>query len=87
MPDSTRTIPVTRAITLFAYMGALRNIGAPVDAGLRRARLPTLIEQGSHCWVPYRLLRLFIADMAYREGIPDLGSLGQSNSIETSLEP
>jgi len=25
--------------------------------------------------------------MAYREGIPDLGSLGQSNSIETSLEP
>jgi AraC-like DNA-binding protein len=64
---------VTRATTLAAYVRLLAKIGAPVEAGLRRARLPVLFDERPGAWISYAKLRAFIADMARREGLPDLG--------------
>ena len=44
-----------------------------MEAGLRRARLPTQFEQFPDGWVSYLKVREFTADIAAREGIPDLG--------------
>jgi AraC-like DNA-binding protein len=49
------------------------KIGAPVESGLRRARLPVLFRERPHAWLSYRQVRLFVADMAYREGACDRG--------------
>jgi len=68
-----KAFPLTRVTTLAGYVSTLIKVGAPVDAGLRRARLPVLFDERPDAWVPYRQLRNFISDMADREGIPDLG--------------
>lgn len=78
MPGLTKrcengAIPLTRATTLAGYVRFFRNLGAPVEAGLRRARLPLLFDERPDAWVSHLQLRLFLADMADREGIPDLG--------------
>ena len=75
-------IPITRAITLSNYVKTLRQIGAPVDTGLRKARLPTLYEELPRAWLPYANVRKFIANMASAEGIPDLGFRTLSNNFD-----
>jgi len=77
--------PLTKPPTLANYVSILRAIGAPVDAGLRRARLPTLFEEIPDAWLPYERLRYFTVDMASREGIPDLGLIPQASEIQTAL--
>jgi AraC-like DNA-binding protein len=67
-----KAFPLTRVTTLAGYVSTLIKVGAPVDAGLRRARLPVLFDERPDAWVPFRQLRKFISYMAYREGIPDL---------------
>ena len=80
-----RAFPLTKAPTLAGYVSVLRQIGAPVDAGLRRARLPTLFEEFPDSWMSYERLRIFTADMARREGIPDLGLIPQAADMQQSL--
>jgi len=57
--------------------------GAPVDAGLRRAGLPTLFEERLDAWISYERLQRFVADMAVRERIPDLGIRAMPRSLES----
>ena len=77
--------PLTKSPTLASYVSILRAIGAPVDAGLRRARLPTLFQEIPDAWLPYERLRYFTVDMASREGIPDLGLIPQASDTQTAL--
>ena len=79
--------PLTKSITLANYVRTLRAIGAPVDAGLRRARLPVLFEEIPNTWLPYKQQRMFIADMADREGIPNLGLVALSPDPRQVLVP
>jgi AraC-like DNA-binding protein len=78
-------IPITRCLTLLGYVQALRDIGAPVDAGLRRAGLPTLFEENLDSWLSVRKLRFFVADMAEHEGIVNLGHLTPSGDRQKTL--
>ena len=77
--------PLTKVPTLASYVSILRTIGAPVDAGLCRARLPTLFEEIPDAWIPYERLRYFTADMAEREVIPNLGLIPQASSLQHAL--
>ncbi|MFA3921058.1 AraC family transcriptional regulator [Ruegeria hyattellae] len=40
-----RALPLIRAAHLLTYTSSLRDIGAPVDRELKRAKLPTMIEE------------------------------------------
>ena len=79
--------PLTRVVTLAGYVQTLRGIGAPVDAGLRRAGLPTLFEECPSAWVPLARLQSFVADMAAREGLPDLGLLARPTALAQVVVP
>ena len=68
-----KQIPLTRSGTLLGYVQTLRAIGAPADAGLLRAKLPIFFEEDLDAWISFARLQRFVADMAGREGIPDLG--------------
>jgi AraC-like DNA-binding protein len=76
---------ITKTPTLASYVSVLRTIGAPVDAGLRRARLSTLFEEIPDAWVSYEQVACFTADMAVREGIPDLGLIPEAADLKRSL--
>jgi AraC-like DNA-binding protein len=84
-PNYMSAFPVTKTPTLASYVSILRAIGAPVDAGLRRARLPTLFEEIPDAWLPYERLRYFTVDMAEREGISALGLIPQVSDTQTAL--
>jgi AraC-like DNA-binding protein len=79
------TFPVTKTPTLASWVRVLRAIGTPVNAGLRRARLPTLFEELPDVWLPYERVRCFVADMAAREGIPDLGFVPDASDTRYAL--
>ena len=66
-------VPVARAKHLLAFIGLLREIGAPVDCELARARLPVLIEEMPESFVSLELAFRFLMRCAAREGIEDLG--------------
>lgn len=66
-------VPVARAEHLLAFVGLLREIGAPVDRELARARLPIFIEEMPEAWVSLELAFRFLMRCAAREGIEDLG--------------
>ena len=82
VPFPVTQIPLTRTGTLLGYVQTLRAIGAPVDSGLRRAGLPTLFEERPNAWISYERLQRFVADMAVRERIPDLGVRAMPPSLE-----
>ena len=71
--EDMEAIPLNRTTSLQGFVTFLRTLGAPVDRGLRRAQLPVWFEELPHGWVPSTQQWQFIADMARREGIPDLG--------------
>jgi len=66
-------VPVARAEHLLAFVGLLREIGAPVDRELARARLPIFIEEMPEAWVSLDFAFRFLMRCAAREGIEDLG--------------
>jgi len=78
-------VPLIKSKSLGAYVRFLRGIGAPVDSGLRRARLPTLFEERPEAWVSYARLMSFLADMADREDLPDLGLRVGTKVVEQQL--
>jgi AraC-like DNA-binding protein len=78
-------VPLLKSKSLRAYVRFLRGIGAPVDSGLRRARLPTLFEEHPEAWVSYASVMSFLADMADREDLPDLGLRVGTKVVEQQL--
>jgi AraC-like DNA-binding protein len=54
-------------------MRFLDEIGAPVERGIERAKLPGRVIDVPDCYVPTESLWAFIGGMARREGVDDLG--------------
>ncbi len=69
----TDSIVLTRAEYAIVYIQLLRQIGAPVERELRRARLPVLIEEIPNALVSTDLTFRFLSRCARSEGIDDLG--------------
>lgn len=65
-------IPSYRATHLFPYLDLLQGIGAPVDSGLRRAKLPTVLRDRPDHFLPQSPTVEFLDCMAKREGIDEL---------------
>jgi AraC-like DNA-binding protein len=83
MENRTNSIVLVRAEYVVLYIDLLRRLGTPVDRELRRARLPTLIEEMPDAWVSMDLTFRFIANCAHSEGIDDIGfEAGWDVSIE-----
>ncbi len=70
---SADAIVLTRAEYIILYIQLLRQIGTPIDRELRRARLPTLIEEIPDALVSMDLTYRFLTRCAYLEGIDDIG--------------
>ena len=80
-------VPLCRGSSLRNYVDVLRKLGAPVDAGLRRAKLPVLFEERLDGWLPYRNVRSFLADMVRREGLKDLAErAAQQRSFRSTAD-
>jgi AraC-like DNA-binding protein len=73
MENRANSIVLVRAEYVILYIDLLRRLGTPVDRELRRARLPTLIEEMPDAWVSMDLTFRFIANCARAEGIDDIG--------------
>ena len=68
-----------RVAILLPYARFLDEIGAPVESGFRRARLPYDCLDDPNNYVPSQSFYGFVADMAHRERMPYLGfHVGQS---------
>ena len=68
-------ISTCRAAYLIPFIDVLRDIGAPVDRELERAKLPTMIEEMPDEFVSNILCEEFVYRSEKREGIDDLGWL------------
>lgn len=70
-----QSIALARATHVLAYVDVLRRIGAPVEAELRRAKLPTLLPELADRYIPAVQALSFLGSIARREGLDDLGIL------------
>ena len=68
-------IPTCRAAYLIPFIEVLRDIGAPVERELERAKLPTMVEETPEEFVSNILAMEFLDRTALREGLDDLGWL------------
>jgi AraC-like DNA-binding protein len=57
---------------LFPYLEFLRDIGAPVERGLRHAKLPTMLTDDADTYLPQLPTITFLTEMSRTEGIDDL---------------
>ena len=66
-------IALVRAEYVFPFIDLLRQTGTPVERELRRARLPSLIEELPDSYVSTGLAFQFVQHCADREGIGNIG--------------
>lgn len=67
------SIRLHRVAVLHPFTRFLADVGAPVDAMLRRSRLPLHALENHNNYVPSANFYTFVTDMAARESIEDLG--------------
>jgi AraC-like DNA-binding protein len=86
-PDRVGSTPIqcSRAAHLFPYLAFLREVGAPVEDELRRARLPALLADDPDMYLPDRRLRRFLRAISEKEGIDDLAERAMTYSDLTDL--
>ena len=76
MPAPSHTyIPLHRVAAALPFINYLRHSGIALERELQRARLPVLAMDDPDCFIPSRNFWTFIANVAEREGIKDLGFL------------
>ncbi len=80
-------IPIFRAAHLLPYLELLRKIGAPVERGLRQARLPTMLVDQPEAQLPLLPTLDFLTEMAYREGLDDLALRATTDFATEDLNP
>ena len=68
-------IMLARAAYLLLFTQIAQEIGTPVRRELKRARLPTQLEDRPDAYVPVHQAMRFIRDLERREAIDDLGFL------------
>ena len=66
-------IPLHRVATAMPFINYLHQAGAPVERELIRASLPVMAMDDPDCFIPSRNYWDFVANIADREGIKDLG--------------
>ena len=67
------SVPLHRIAIVLPFTRFLAEIGAPVEAELRQAKLPVLALDDVNAYVPSQRFWTFAGNMALREGIDDLG--------------
>ena len=85
--QSPAYIPLHRVATALPFMDYLHQYGAPLERELQRARLPVLAMNDPDCFIPSRNYWNFIANVANREGIKDLGFLVGLHSGANAADP
>jgi len=68
-----KAIPLHRVAIALPFTRFLTELGAPVEAGLRRVKLPVLVLDDVNAYVPSQRFWAFAGNIALREGIDDLG--------------
>ena len=85
---TTGPIPSVRAAHLFAFLDLLHSIGAPVDRGLRFAKLPTMVADQPDTLVSLLQTQDFLNAMAHDEGIDDFALRAKKfTTIEQQIAP
>ncbi|MDH3889417.1 MAG: AraC family transcriptional regulator [Gammaproteobacteria bacterium] len=88
MSDQSATyIPLHRVATAQPFMDYLHQQGAPVERELQRAYLPVQAMNDPDCFIPSHHYWNFIANVANREGIKDLGFLVGLHSGANAADP
>jgi AraC-like DNA-binding protein len=68
-----KPIPSFRAAHLMPYIDFLLEVGAPVERGLRRAKLPTQLREHPDAYLPQIPTLSFLKEISRNEGIEDFG--------------
>jgi AraC-like DNA-binding protein len=66
-------LPISHTIHLVPFFRFLGEVGAPVERGVERAKLPAHVSDMPDCYAPTESVWAFIGGMARKEGIDDLG--------------
>jgi len=66
-------LPLGRAAQVHPFIAFLDDIGAPTEVGLERNKLPPGLRERPEMPVSIRAIYEFVADMARREGVEDIG--------------
>jgi len=72
-PGLQRKIPLSRAFQLIPRIDFLDRIGAPIERGWERNKLPPGFPERPDMLLSTRAIAAFTGDMAHREGIEDFG--------------
>ncbi len=68
-------IMLVRVAHVLAFTDVLHGIGTPIERELRRAGLPTMLEDQPHAYVPMLPVLGFLQHMEHQEGIDDIAFL------------
>lgn len=68
-----KSIPCVRSAHLAVYVNALRDVGAPVERALAKAKLPGVLPESPDALLPLLPALRFVTAMGRREGIDNLG--------------
>lgn len=66
-------LPVSHTVHLVPFFRFLDDIGAPVDRGIEKAKLPARVMDVPDCYAPTESVWAFIGNMSRQQGIDDLG--------------
>ena len=80
-------IPLHRVATTLPFTRYLLESGIPLKRALRKAKLPVLAMENPDCFIPSHNYWNFIANVAEREGITDLGFLVGKCSGADAADP
>lgn len=80
-------IPSYRAAHLFPYIELLNKIGAPVQLGLRKARLPTIQTDQPELRLPVMQTLEFLAEISHSQGIDELPLRAREHIKVSDLSP
>lgn len=67
------SVPLHRAAILRPFTHFLADVGAPIETGFRRARLPCSVTENVNNYITSRSFYAFVLDMARSQGIMHLG--------------
>jgi len=74
-------VPLSRAAQLVPFISLLDRIGAPIDRGIERHRLPPVLREEPLTLLSTYAHAAFVEDMALREGIDDFHWLEQCRDL------
>jgi AraC-like DNA-binding protein len=88
MPDQQLTpIPLHRVATAMPFIQYLHQTGVRVERALKRSSLPVVAMDDPDCFIPSSTYRDFIANVAEREGIRELGFMVGLQSGADAADP